>query len=162
MLFLVLSVLVPLSVGAFQGISMKDEVTGWYSRLRKPRWTPPGWLFGPVWTLLYTGMGVSAWLVWRSRENKRELVRPMAWHLTHLTLNFAWTPLFFTAHNLKLALLDILALDAAIVGTSRCFREFNPMAAELLQPYLAWTSFATLLNTSLMLKNPGGAPSIRR
>lgn len=143
--WIVLCFLAP-ALGAF---SMPDT---WYAALRKPAWNPPGWVFGPVWTLLYSMMAVAAWLVWR-RGGWRMQRLPLTWFLVQLALNAAWTPIFFGLHRPGLAFADIVLLWLAIVGTIISFKRVQRGAAWLLAPYLAWVSFAAFLNFTLWRMN---------
>ncbi|MEX1114449.1 MAG: TspO/MBR family protein [Akkermansiaceae bacterium] len=122
----------------------------WYAALTKPSWNPPAWIFGPAWTLLYTLMAVAAWLVWK-RDGWR---RPLMLYFVQLTLNAAWTPLFFGAHQLGWALVEISVLWIAILLTMLTFHRVNKAAAWLFAPYLAWVTFATFLNFTLWRLNP--------
>ena len=124
----------------------------WYGSLRKPVWTPPAWVFGPMWTLLYLMMGVAAWMVWR-RGGWRAQRLPLGCFLVQLALNAAWSPLFFGLHRPDLALADILFLWLAIAATLAAFWFRTRLAALLLLPYLAWVSFAALLNLALWQLN---------
>ena len=123
----------------------------WYAALVKPAWNPPAWIFGPAWTVLYTLMAVAAWLVWRRDGWKL----PLMLYFLQLVLNAAWTPIFFGAHELGWALIEILALWIAILLTLLSFRRVSTPAAWLLAPYLAWVTFATALNFTLWRLNPG-------
>jgi tryptophan-rich sensory protein len=120
----------------------------WYARIAKPPWNPPSWVFGPVWTLLYLSMGVAAWLVWR-HGGLRAQAWPLSVFAVQLALNAAWSPLFFGLHRPGLALVDIVAMLVAIASTIRAFRAVQPAAGLLLVPYLAWVSFATVLNGTI-------------
>jgi tryptophan-rich sensory protein len=131
------------------GLFMPDE---WYGTLTKPSWNPPGWLFGPVWSVLYTMMAVAAWLVWRQGGWGKQR-KPLLIFLAQLALNAAWTPLFFGLHNPGLALLDIALLWLAIVAMIAAFWRVHRIAAALLIPYLAWVSFATFLNFTIWRLN---------
>jgi tryptophan-rich sensory protein len=124
----------------------------WYAALKKPAWNPPGWIFGPVWTALYTMMAVAAWLVWR-RGGWKEQRRPLLIFLSQLALNALWTPLFFGLHRPGVAFAEIVLLWLAIVATVAAFRPVNRGAAWLLVPYLAWVSFAAVLNGTLWRLN---------
>jgi benzodiazapine receptor len=117
----------------------------WYLGLERPLLTPPGWVFGPVWTTLYTLMAVAAWLVWRAR-GLAGARGPLALFAIQLVLNAAWSPLFFGAHALGWALVEITALWLAIAATLAAFGRVRPLAAALLAPYLAWVSLALWLN----------------
>ena len=122
----------------------------WYAALVKPAWNPPAWIFGPAWTVLYTLMAVAAWLVWK--RNGWRL--PLMLYCLQLALNAAWTPIFFGAHELGWALIEIIALWIAILLTLLSFRRVSTPAAWLLAPYLAWVTFATALNFALWRLNP--------
>lgn len=124
----------------------------WYASLRKPSFTPPNWIFAPVWTVLYVMIAVSAWLVWR-RVGWTQGRMAMIWWMTQLALNVIWTPLFFGAHLVGLALAIIIGLLAAIIGTMMVFRRHHTLAAAMLLPYAAWVAFATLLNASIWRLN---------
>jgi tryptophan-rich sensory protein len=124
----------------------------WYASLRKPSWNPPNWIFGPVWTALYTMMGVAAWLVWK-RGGFAEQRRPLGLFLLQLALNAAWTPLFFGMHALGPAFAEIVLLWVTIVATLAAFWPVSRTAACLLAPYLAWVSFAAALNFTLWRLN---------
>jgi len=122
----------------------------WYAALNKPSWNPPSWLFGPAWTLLYTLMAIAAWLVWK----RVGFSRPIVLYFVQLALNAAWTPLFFGAHAMGWALVEIVALWIAILMTLLSFRRVNTTAGWLFVPYLAWVTFATALNYTLWKLNP--------
>lgn len=121
----------------------------WYASLSKPSWNPPSWLFGPAWTFLYMLMAVAAWLVWK----RAGFSRPLVLYFVQLALNAAWTPLFFGAHAIGWALIEIVALWIAILATLLSFRRVDTTAGWLLGPYLAWVTFATFLNFSLWQLN---------
>lgn len=125
----------------------------WFAALKKPAWNPPGWVFGPVWSVLYTMMAVSAWLVWQ-RGGFAAQRRPLRLFLAQLALNAAWTPLFFGLHRPGVALAEIILLWLAIAWTIVAFWPVQRSAAWLLTPYLAWVSFATVLNGTLWWLNP--------
>lgn len=124
----------------------------WYAGLKKPSWNPPGWIFGPVWSTLYTMMGVAAWMVWK-RGGLAAQRRPLIAFLVQLALNAIWTPLFFGLREPGWAFAEIILLWLAIVWTIAEFRRTNRIAAGLLLPYLAWVSFATVLNGTLWRLN---------
>lgn len=121
----------------------------WYAALKKPALNPPSWVFGPVWTLLYTLMSIAAWLVWQRVGFKN----PLVLYFIQLALNAAWTPIFFGAHALGPALAVIAALWVMIFVTLLNFRRVSHAAGWLLVPYLGWVTFATYLNWSLWRLN---------
>lgn len=131
------------------GISSTPD--DWYAALAKPPWNPPGWIFGPVWTALYLMMATAAWLVWK-REGWG---KPLWLYLAQLALNAAWTPIFFGAHQLGWAFVEISVMWLAILFTLLAFRRVHKTAALLLLPYLAWVTFAAFLNFTLWRMNPG-------
>lgn len=126
----------------------------WYAGLAKPTWNPPNWIFGPVWTLLYTLMAVAAWRVWR-KAGFKNAGPALALHAGQLLLNAAWSWLFFGLHRMDLAFAEILVLWAAILATALAFRRHDRVAAWLMAPYLAWVSFAAVLNFTLWRMNAG-------
>jgi translocator protein len=123
---------------------------GWYDSLDKPFFTPPSWLFGPVWTVLYLAMAVSGWLVWRGRGFSGAA---MTVFFVQLALNLGWSVVFFGLRSPALGLVEILILWTAILLTILAFRGISRPAALLLVPYLAWVTFATLLNAGILLLN---------
>jgi translocator protein len=142
-------VLLCFAAASFGGLFMPGE---WYAALRKPSWNPPGWIFGPVWTALYTMMAVAAWLVWMQGGwgIKR---KPLLIFLAQLVLNAAWTPIFFGLHAPGIAFAEIVLLWLAIVAAIAAFRPVSRSAAWLLVPYLVWVSFAAALNFALWRLN---------
>jgi benzodiazapine receptor len=142
--FIVVTFCAPLA-----GIS--SQPGAWYAALNKPWWNPPAWIFGPAWTTLYLAMATAAWLVWK-RDGWR---RPLLLYFIQLLLNAAWTPLFFGAHQLGWALVEIMTLWIAILLTLLDFRRVDKTASGLLVPYLAWVTFAATLNFALWRLNPG-------
>lgn len=124
----------------------------WYSSLRKPSWNPPAWIFGPVWSALYTMMAVAAWLVWRQGGWAKQRKR-LGIFLVQLALNALWTPLFFGLHSPGVAFAEIVLLWLAIAATIIAFLSASRAAALLLAPYLAWVSFAAALNFALWKLN---------
>jgi tryptophan-rich sensory protein len=138
--------------GALIGVATQGGDSQWYAALDKPAWTPPSWVFAPVWTTLYAAMAVAAWLVWREGGWSRQGT-PLAVFLAQLTLNFAWSLVFFGLQQIGWALLDIVALWFLIVMSIRLFARVKRATVWLLTPYLAWVSFATALNAAIVLMN---------
>ncbi len=156
------SIATPLVIGGAGGLVTARALPDWYAGLAKPEWNPPGWLFGPVWTLLYTTMGVAAWLVWRRGEgiedspDERARARgALRVYGLQLALNALWTPVFFGVQRLDAAFFVIVALLVSIAETMRRFRRVSPAAAILIAPYLAWVAFATVLNWRIWRLNRG-------
>ena len=120
-------------------------IPGWYAGLVKPPLNPPNQVFGPVWTVLYALMAVSAWTVWKTRPSACRR-RGLRLFLVQLGLNFLWTWIFFSTHQILTAFADIVVLWVAILLTILTFRKMSHTAAWLLVPYLAWVTFAAYLN----------------
>ena len=158
LLMLLAFLAIAIAVAAFGSLSTISNVVGWYADADKPFWNPPNFLFGPVWTVLYTLMSVAAWLVWLGREKPG--ARSALWtYVVQLVLNAVWTPVFFGAYPLIgpaalwIALAIIVALDVAILITMLRFWRVSRTAAWLLVPYWAWVLFATTLNAGLAVLN---------
>jgi tryptophan-rich sensory protein len=148
-------VAVTLAAGAVGGFAAAPGE--WYAALNKPNWNPPQWVFGPVWTTLYVMMGVAASLAWPGRHTRAGGVGFRLFGL-QLVLNALWSWLFFHWHRPDLALADLVVLWVTILGTLIAFRRVRPLAGALLGPYLAWVTFAGLLNASIASRNPRGFP----
>lgn len=125
----------------------------WYNTLVKPFFTPPAWLFGPAWTILYILMAISAYLVWKNGIRKKTVKYALKIFAIQLILNLSWSPVFFGLHNVLLALLIILVLWYFVLKTIRIFYKIDKRASYLLWPYLVWVSFATVLNFSVWILN---------
>lgn len=136
---------------AIGGIATASSVKTWYQHLDRPEWSPPDWLFGPVWSALYTMMAIAAWMVWSSPS--KDKAKALGWYWLQLGLNGAWSWLFFFLRSPLAGLAEIVLLLLAIVKTIREFFSVRPAAAALLIPYLFWVSFATLLNLAIALRN---------
>jgi translocator protein len=139
-----------LGIGGVAGVVTADAVVTWFPTLQKPSFNPPSWVFAPVWTLLYLMMAIAAWRVWLEGPTARPALNLF---FIQLVLNFAWSLLFFGLHSPILALVDIVALWIMIVLTMRAFFKIAKPAGWLLAPYLAWVSFATILNFSIWWLN---------
>jgi len=138
------------AVGALASASAGE----FYRDLVRPSWAPPGWLFGPVWSVLYALMGVAAWLVWRARGFGGARNALLVF-VVQLAANALWTWLFFVWRQGGLAFAEILVLLALILATIVLFWRVNRIAAVLLFPYLSWVAFASALTLSIWRLNPG-------
>ncbi len=138
-------IVVCLAVGAAGTFFTAPNITGWYAHLSKPSFTPPNWLFGPVWTLLYVLMGIALYLVAIDNSHPHHK-RAVVIFAGQLALNFAWSLVFFGLKNPLYGLCVIIALDLVIIATIIAFWRVNCKAACLLLPYLAWCLFASALN----------------
>lgn len=135
-------------VAGFVGAAFTfSAIPVWYAGLTKPSFNPPNWIFGPVWTTLYILMGIALSMVW-----KKKWVRNL--FLVHLVVNTAWSIIFFGLHSILGGMVTIIILWGFIVTLVREFYKVNKQASYLLLPYLAWVSFASILNFSLLVLNP--------
>ncbi|WP_095415750.1 TspO/MBR family protein [Thermogutta terrifontis] len=149
---LVVFVGVCLAVGFLGSLATAPQVDGWYRTLNKPTWNPPSSVFGPVWTTLFITMGIAAWLVWKQTGFRAGNV-PLGLFGLQLVLNAAWSWIFFGMHRPDLAFIEILVLWLAIVATMWAFFRYSRLAGWLLTPYLAWVSFAAVLNFTIWRMN---------
>ena len=149
---LIISVLLPLSVGAIAGMFTSQAVPIWYASLNRPSFSPPNWVFGPVWTTLYILLGISFFLIWKEEASK---VRDLAIKvfLIQMLLNFAWSFLFFYFNLIGAALIEIILLWTSIAAMIYLFYKIKPVAAYMNIPYLLWVSFATILNAGYYFLN---------
>lgn len=125
----------------------------WYAALQKPPWTPPPWIFGPVWGLLYAMIAAAGFLAWRSARSRRAATLVLSAWIVQLILNASWSPIFFGLQRPLLALADITILLFAIVACIPIFARSSRTAAILFAPYAAWVAFAAALNASLWQLN---------
>jgi benzodiazapine receptor len=149
---LIVSLILPLGIGAFAGIFTMDAIPGWYETLNQPSFNPPNWVFGPVWTTLYLLMGISLFLIWKQRVSK-ERNRAILVFMIQLILNFCWSFLFFYYHQLGFAFVEIVLLWLSIVTMILLFYKIKPLAAYINIPYLLWVTFATILNAAYYFLN---------
>lgn len=132
-------------VAGVSGALTAREIPTWYRTLVRPSIAPPNWLFGPVWTLLYALMAIAAWRISLTTGSSLR-TWALALFVTQLTLNFAWSFLFFRWHQIGWALAEVILLWATILTTLLVFTRLDSAAAWLMTPYLAWVSFASMLN----------------
>lgn len=141
------------AVGIIGGLATASSVSTWYSTLQKPSFTPPDWVFAPVWTLLYALMGVAAYLVWRIGWRQRRVKVAIAAFIVQLALNLLWSILFFALRSPGIAMIDILLLLIAIVVTGVLFYRLRPLAGWLMAPYVLWVAYASMLNGAIVARN---------
>lgn len=139
------------AVAGIGGSATASSVDTWYRTLERPPWSPPNWLFGPVWTVLYAAQAVAAWLVWRS--GGPQAASALRVYGAQLVLNLGWSLIFFGLRRPGLALIEIAVLWVAIVATVVAFRRRSKLAALLLVPYLLWVSYAVTLNAGIWWRN---------
>ncbi len=140
------------AAGAIGSAATFPSVTTWYPTLAKPSWTPPGWLFGPVWSALYVAMAVAAWRVWR-RQSGPAARGVLRLYGAQLALNALWSICFFAWHRPDLALVDIAGLWILLVLALVRFWRADRLAGALWAPYVAWVTFASALNAAIVWLN---------
>lgn len=147
----VISITICQFAGIIGSIFTASSVTNWYVTLEKPDFTPPGWIFAPIWVILYFLMGISLYLLWISKtKDNRKAFTAFA---VQLILNASWSFLFFGLKSPLYGLIDILFLLAAIILTILFLYKISVLATALLVPYLVWVVFATVLNYNILLLN---------
>jgi benzodiazapine receptor len=149
---LLYSLTITLGVGTIVGLATASSIGQWYRRLAKPTFTPPNWVFAPTWTILYILMGISLYIVWKDEATKYRR-KALSFFFSQLALNFSWSFVFFSFHQIGPALVIILLLWILILITIVYFARFNTTAAFLLAPYLAWVGLATILNAAIYQLN---------
>jgi len=152
-LHLIISILITEGIAVTASMFTVSQIPVWYSTLNKPSFNPPNWLFGPVWTTLYLLIAISAYLVWRQRNDSELYKKARAAYFIQLVLNFGWSAVFFGMHQVLGALVVIGLLWVSIIAMIYYFGQFNKIAAWLLVPYLLWVSFASVLNLYIYLLN---------
>lgn len=139
------------TVAGLGSVATMLGMDGWYASLDKPSWNPPNQVFAPVWTVLYAAQGIAAWRVWRA--GGPFAARPLVWFGVQLVLNLGWSVVFFALRAPEAALVEIVVLLTAIVGTTIGFFRIDRLAGWLMVPYLAWVGFATALNAAIAVAN---------
>ncbi|KAF7989055.1 hypothetical protein HCN44_007365 [Aphidius gifuensis] len=133
--------------GILGGFITRKNINPWYQSLKRPNWTPPNWLFGPVWTSIYSSLGYASYLVYRDIPSiDNSSILPLTLYATNLALNWSWTPIFFGLHKIDWALYNIMALWINTATLGFVYYKINHTAGLLIIPYVAWNTLATALN----------------
>lgn len=149
---LLVSIALPIGLGAIAGIFTAEAVPNWYATLNQPSFNPPNWVFGPVWSALYVILGISFFMIWNTPQNRRRNIA-ISVFLFQLLLNFGWSFLFFYFHIIGIALIEIIFLWINILTMMILFYRIKPLTAYLNIPYLLWVSFASILNAAYFILN---------
>lgn len=139
-----------LATGFIGGFATQSAIDTWYATLAKPWWNPPNWVFAPAWTLLYIMMGIAAWLVWKTKDR---IGPAMVLFGAQLVFNLGWSLVFFGLRSPGLALIEVVFLWGSVFLTMLAFFGRQTTAGWLFVPYLAWVSFAALLNAAIWWLN---------
>jgi tryptophan-rich sensory protein len=151
---LLIAVVPVVLVSVAGGLVTRPSIPTWYAGLPKPGFTPPNWLFAPVWTTLYILMAYALWRILSLPKDSPGRSAAITAFFVQLALNLLWSFAFFGAHSPLAGLIVIVALIVAIMATMRAFWRLDRLAALLLVPYLAWVSYATALNGAIWQMNP--------
>lgn len=149
----VFSIAICQSAGLIGAVFTVSSIKNWYNFLNQPPFRPPNWVFGPVWIILYTLMGISLYLIWIKGTKKKEVRYALKLFAVHLVVNATWSIVFFGMRNIPLSLVNIIALWVLIIMVMSKFYKIDKRASLILIPYLTWVSFATILNFSIFLLN---------
>jgi tryptophan-rich sensory protein len=150
---LIIAVVVSELAGIIGAVFTTPSITGWYAGIVKPAINPPAWVFGPVWTILFVLMGISAFLVWEKGLERRDVQIALGIFIGQLVLNTLWSIIFFGLHSPGGALVEIMFLWLIILATIGMFYKISKAAAWLLVPYILWVSFASYLNYAIWILN---------
>ena len=137
----------PSFIGGFATYKFKEP---WYSNLIQPSFSPPDWIFAPVWTTLYILMTIAIWIIWHSKKKENKIIHL---YIAHLFLNATWSIVFFIFHKIFLAVIILIILILFIIILMVKFKQINMFSYYLMIPYLLWCVFALILNTSLLFLN---------
>jgi len=133
-------------IGGFVTSSFKEP---WYSEIILPTFNPPSWVFSPVWTALYILMSVAIWIVWRKTSDKKILQL----YFVHLFFNAIWSIIFFGFHQIFIALIDLGIILVFIIWLMKIYYQINKISFLLMMPYLLWSTYALVLNTTIFYLN---------
>lgn len=149
----VINIAIPLAVGTTGAFFTASSVKTWYTTLNKPSFNPPNTIFAPVWTILYIIMGISAYLIWQKRHTIKHFPRTIAIYAIQLILNLMWSFIFFYAHQIGVALFEIIVLLLVVITNALTFYKIDKLAGLLFIPYILWVSFATVLTYNIFILN---------
>ena len=148
-LSLILFLIITFAASAIGGFTTSAYKEPWYSQIVLPSYNPPGWVFGPVWSTLYVFMSIAIWKAWDMTKDKKLLKI----YFLHLFFNAIWSVIFFGFHNIGLALVDLAVILFFITLLMKFYYKISKFSFYLMVPYLIWTSYAFILNTSIFLLN---------
>jgi tryptophan-rich sensory protein len=150
---LITAIIISELAGIIGSVFTVSSISSWYVTLTKPTFSPPSYVFGPVWTTLYALMGIAAFLIWKKGLDRKDVKVALGIFIIQLVLNTLWSIIFFGLHSSGGALIEIVFLWLAILATIIAFYKISKVSAYLLLPYIAWVSFAAYLNYSIWVLN---------
>jgi benzodiazapine receptor len=151
---LLISIIVCECAGIIGSVFTTSAIPTWYASLQKPAFTPPNWLFAPVWITLYLLMGIAAFIIWRKGLDEKKVRTALIIFAVQLVINILWSVVFFGLESPLSGLIVIIILWIAILITILRFAKISPAAAWIIVPYILWVSIATALNASIWALNP--------
>lgn len=150
---LISAILISELAGVIGSLFTFSSIPTWYATIVRPSFSPPNWIFGPVWTTLFALMGIALFLVWQKGFSRKDVKVAVVLFAVQLLLNTCWSIIFFGAHNPGAAFIEIIFLWLAILVTIIAFFRISKWAGYLLLPYIAWVSFAAFLNYAIWTLN---------
>lgn len=141
-------------IGVIGAVFTVASIPTWYASLIKPVFSPPNWLFGPVWTLLYALLGIAGYVVWIRRAKKKGAHDAMRWFFINLFFNALWSPVFFGMRNIVAGYVLLSIIWITCIFMIDRFTKIDKISAYLVLPYFVWVSFATVLSFNIWLLNP--------
>lgn len=149
----IICIAIVMGLGFASGLSTANSITEWYSTLNKPFFSPPNWIFGPAWTILYILIGISIARIWHNGFNHPAQKSVITLFIIQMILNLIWSPVFFSMKLPVAAIIIIISLWLMIIAYIRKSKEIDKMASYLFIPYLLWVTFATMLNAGIIYLN---------
>ena len=150
---LIISLIVTFAAAALGSYFTTPNISTWYASLNKPFFSPPEWIFAPVWSLLYILMAIALYLVWKKDSPQQDKTKAIILYAIQLSLNALWSVIFFGMREPGIALAEIVVLETEIILTALSFRKMSKVAARLFIPYIIWVGFAAILNLSIVVLN---------
>ena len=148
-----LSIVIVFSAAGIGNMATMPSIPTWYATLNKPFFNPPNWIFGPVWTLLFSLLAFSFWRILKSDADVLDRKRAIIAFAAQMIFNPLWSIVFFYFHAPALALGVVILLDLSVLNMIRAFSRIDRLAANLQWPYAAWVAFATILNVAIVILN---------
>lgn len=150
---LIISLIVTFTAAALGSYFTTPNISTWYASLNKPFFSPPEWVFAPVWSLLYILMAIALYLVWKKDSPQQDKTKAIILYAIQLSLNALWSVIFFGMREPGIALAEIVVLETVIILTALSFRKMSKVATCLFIPYIIWVGFAAILNLSIVVLN---------
>jgi translocator protein len=151
---IIIAIMIPFVFAGFIGYGSMKNLYPWMWNLKRPTWSPPSWVFGPVWTYLYTTMGIASWRIYNNSDKTKDIRLPLKVYLIQLFINVTWPQVYFNYHLMTAAAIQIIILTILVYITGILFYRVDSLAGYLIIPYAMWLTFATTLNVTIRRMNP--------